>query len=258
MPMETKEEAQAFKMLALCNSDRFPDAHVCRLKVSFVTIDSPVECPWDVTKEFHAYSVKLGHTSSSCRLSRSSELYLLRSAVTSFTDPRFTAIESPYTELDVAYAHNRQSFLRAIEAGEPTAQYILPPRKVDSGWPARFRTEALNADVPDAWARNVSSRKMIPKVYQVSGAGMAEVNGLYEFDGKRDGVPMWRNGSIILARFGGEHGLGSWFISKDTSMMWGHDDLSNSGDYYMGPRDANGKQPPLEGCPIPKHSQTYV
>jgi hypothetical protein len=58
------EEGQSFGMLRLCTADKFPDAHVCRLKVSLVTMDAPVQCPWDLTHEMHAYLLKLPHTSA--------------------------------------------------------------------------------------------------------------------------------------------------------------------------------------------------
>ena len=79
----SKEEAQTFQMLSLCSNDMYPDAHVCRLKVELVTMDSPVKCPWDLTKEMHRYLLKLPHTSAGCRLARKEEMQLLGRCVTS-------------------------------------------------------------------------------------------------------------------------------------------------------------------------------
>jgi len=131
----SSEEGQSFKMLALCNGDRFPDAHVCRLKISLVTLDSPISCPWDVTKEMHAYTLKLNHTSAACRLSRMEELQLLSECITELTDPRLSLKPVKYTEYEACTCGNRQRLLRALEGGGTgKVQCILPTRKKDQGW----------------------------------------------------------------------------------------------------------------------------
>ena len=45
------EGLSIFKAFSRTNSDRHPDAHACRLKISLVTIDSETESPWDLTTE---------------------------------------------------------------------------------------------------------------------------------------------------------------------------------------------------------------
>ena len=67
-----------FDMLGTANSDTHPNAHACRLRISLVTIDSPVECPWDLTKECSKYIVKIAHVSSVCKLSFEDEIQLVR------------------------------------------------------------------------------------------------------------------------------------------------------------------------------------
>lgn len=45
----TKEERKIFKALRESLRDCHPNAHAARLKISLVTIDSPVVVPWDLT-----------------------------------------------------------------------------------------------------------------------------------------------------------------------------------------------------------------
>ncbi len=45
----TKEETKIFKSLRESLRDCHPNAHAARLKISQVTIDSPVKIPWDLT-----------------------------------------------------------------------------------------------------------------------------------------------------------------------------------------------------------------
>ena len=69
---------QIFSILGTANGDAHPDAHACRLRISLVTIDSPVQCPWDLTKECSRYISKLSHVSAICRLRLDEELQLLQ------------------------------------------------------------------------------------------------------------------------------------------------------------------------------------
>jgi len=47
------------------------------LKISAVTIDSPVKCPWDLTKQMARYVTKLPHVAVTCHLPHEEEIQLL-------------------------------------------------------------------------------------------------------------------------------------------------------------------------------------
>ena len=117
-----------------------------------VTIDSPVRCPWDLTKEMSAYLTKLAHTSATCRISCGEELHLLESCVTSFADRRVEpAPHAKFTQFEVAMCNNRKAFLASIaHGGMKEVSYILPDRSKGSGWPRTYHKAALNAEVPAA------------------------------------------------------------------------------------------------------------
>ncbi|GAB5371987.1 hypothetical protein AAMO2058_001626900 [Amorphochlora amoebiformis] len=73
----TTEQAQIFDFLKEAASDRHPDSHACRLKISLVTMDSPISLPWNVEREMDAYITKISHVSAACRLTKAEELLLL-------------------------------------------------------------------------------------------------------------------------------------------------------------------------------------
>ena len=53
-----------FEQLAQTVTDAHPDAHACRLKISLVTMDSPMQSPWDLTREAYNFIAKLAHVSA--------------------------------------------------------------------------------------------------------------------------------------------------------------------------------------------------
>jgi hypothetical protein len=183
------EEKYIFQCIGQANGDCHPNAHACRLKISLVTIDSPVEPPWNLTKEMAAYVTKLSHVSATCRMSHAEELQLLEQCITdgthahtltfgsaprlpvltrpspccprgfvlpslrlfvSVTDPRYD--EKIYTEYEVTLVKNRLYFIRAYVEGRPNTQVFLPPRFQDSGWPFYSDVSALDA-TPRDWAQ---------------------------------------------------------------------------------------------------------
>ena len=82
------EEAAIFSALK-DNFDAHPDAHACRMKISLVTADSPMQPGWDLTHEVSRYITKLSHVSAHCRLSHVEEAQLLQDCILSVSDPRF-------------------------------------------------------------------------------------------------------------------------------------------------------------------------
>lgn len=66
------EEAQIFRELGLI-TDRHPDAHACRLKISLAVADSPIECDWDDRAEYGNYCNKVSHVGARCRLNDDEE-----------------------------------------------------------------------------------------------------------------------------------------------------------------------------------------
>lgn len=73
----SSEESQIFEQLGYLADDFHPDAHACRLKLSLVTMDSKMECPWNIPAELDAYLSKLPHVSAVCRLTLTEEKVLL-------------------------------------------------------------------------------------------------------------------------------------------------------------------------------------
>ena len=114
------EENTIFQVLGRSNSDGHPDAHACRLKITYVLLDSPVSVPWNVTRQMSRYITKLGYVSAVCRLTLPEEMALLETCVKSSSDPRFYDAETGkplYSEYEVCIVRNRQAFLQAILTG---------------------------------------------------------------------------------------------------------------------------------------------
>lgn len=114
------EENMIFKALGRSNGDGHPDAHACRLKITYVLLDSPVPCPWSVTRQMSRYISKFSYISTACRLGLEEELALLETCVMSSSDPRFydSVTGNPlYSEYEVCLVRNRFAFLRAVTAG---------------------------------------------------------------------------------------------------------------------------------------------
>jgi hypothetical protein len=51
------------------------------LKISLVTIDSPVVPPWDLTKQMSRYITKVSHVSATCRMTHYEEYQLLEQVI---------------------------------------------------------------------------------------------------------------------------------------------------------------------------------
>ena len=68
------EELNIFGSLGRLQNDCHPDAHACRLKISLVTMDAPVNCPWDLTSQCSKYISKLSHISAVCHISFEEEI----------------------------------------------------------------------------------------------------------------------------------------------------------------------------------------
>jgi hypothetical protein len=113
------EENMIFQALGRLTSDGHPDAHACRLKITSVLLDSPVVCPWNVTRQMSRYITKLSHVSTACRLALADELAILQTCVCSSQDPRFYDVETGkplYSEYEVCIVRNRRNFLTAMHS----------------------------------------------------------------------------------------------------------------------------------------------
>lgn len=82
-----------FDMLKQLNKDAHPDAHACRLKISLVTMDSPIRQPWSVTGEYHNYLNKIEHVSAQCRLNLEQELQVANHIMKCPPLPSITKVE---------------------------------------------------------------------------------------------------------------------------------------------------------------------
>ena len=144
----TPEEAHSLAALASPknSTDAHPDAHACRLKVSLVMLDSPVELPWDLSAELSSYVRKLPHVSANCRLSEEEEATLLRHCICDPADRRFDpSLHSVYSTL---LTKNWRAALRARRAardGEAASCAIeLPPRPDEWRWCYQWQPEVLD------------------------------------------------------------------------------------------------------------------
>lgn len=145
------EERMTFQTLGRSNGDNHPDAHACRLKISYVTLDAPISCPWDLTRQCSRYITKLTHISLVCRLSLDDELELLQHCVCDSNDPRFfNAKGQPlYSLYEVTIVKNRKHYLQAMLANppQPVAAVFSVPRPQGSRWPVDRNYTALGLDV---------------------------------------------------------------------------------------------------------------
>lgn len=146
----TKEEKRIFKTMRESLRDCHPDAHAARLKISLVTIDSPVVAPWDLTLQMARYVTKLPHVSVTCHMEHDEELQLLEHCITEPSDQRFN--EKIHTVYDVVLTKNRDLYLNALSRGEQSALCVTVPRTHDSGWPHRMDMTALSTS-PDDWKK---------------------------------------------------------------------------------------------------------
>ena len=140
-----------FQTLGRSNSDNHPDAHACRLKISSVTLDAPIACPWDLTRQCSRYITKLKHISLVCRLSLEEEYELLQHCVCDSNDPRFfNAKGQPlYSLYEVTLVKNRKHYLKAMFAEPPQAVAVVftVPRPTGSMWPVQRNYTALGMEV---------------------------------------------------------------------------------------------------------------
>jgi hypothetical protein len=90
--------------------DEHPDAHACRLKISLVLLDSPVNLPWDLSLEMAGYVHKLAHVTAECQLRPEEELALLKHCVCDPADERFD--EAKHSAYLVCLCKNRRTELR--------------------------------------------------------------------------------------------------------------------------------------------------
>eukprot|EP00750_Incisomonas_marina_P014138 INCI17609.11.p1 GENE.INCI17609.11~~INCI17609.11.p1 ORF type:complete len:5029 (+),score=1065.32 INCI17609.11:298-15384(+) len=103
-----------FTELARTLDDAHPDAHACRLKISLVTMDSPMTSPWDVTAEAAKFINKVAHVSATNQIEFDEELQLLE------TDRVVKERQSPlfnnkiHTDYMITLVFNRLHCLRAI------------------------------------------------------------------------------------------------------------------------------------------------
>jgi len=144
----SQEEQHIFDTLGSANNDFHPDAHACRLKIALATIDSPVVCPWDLTKQMSNYVTKLAHVSTTCRLAHREEQQLLEYCICDVSDARFDPRK--YTIYEITLVKNRKLYLAALALGSPTAPAYIVPRARDSAWWRYTDLSALDAD-QSAW-----------------------------------------------------------------------------------------------------------
>lgn len=145
----SKEENHIFQSLSRASSDFHPDAHACRLKISAVTADAPVVCPWNLTREVSRYVLKLNTVSQVCRLSLEEELLLLEQCVCDDLDPRFYHPETGaplFSVYEVTIVKNRKYFLAALFAHKPTCDVFNVPRPAGTRWPVHRNLASLMLD----------------------------------------------------------------------------------------------------------------
>ena len=124
--------------------DSHPDACACRLKISVVMLDAPLELPWDLSVEMAAYLFRLEHVSADCLLTPEEELTLLKKCICDAADRRYD--KATHSPLGVALCKNRRTALRArvvhqrgaadgaLPLGAEPACTIELPRRGDDKW----------------------------------------------------------------------------------------------------------------------------
>ena len=75
----TAQERQIFDVIGTIKDNYHPDAHACRLKLFFVTFgcNDVMPYPFDVEKEYVAYTSRIRMVSSYCRLSPDEEIFII-------------------------------------------------------------------------------------------------------------------------------------------------------------------------------------
>ncbi len=136
----TQEEKQLWAQLQTLMADADPNSHACRLKLSLVTADTEMVCPWSVATEIAGYVTKLSHISTACRLTFAEELQVFS---------QVTGLSEQLT--------NRKRQLKALEEGKRQVSLVSPrrlewpdfdPPGQDRSWFARSET------IADIFSRN--------------------------------------------------------------------------------------------------------
>lgn len=130
-------------------SDAHPNAHACRCKISLVTIDSPVTCPWKIHKELAKYISKLSHVSATCRLNEDEEKQLL------------AMCDGPQAPEII---RNRRAYLDALDRRREEAPVWLPRREACDRWTGHV-DRSIFATTPQDWA-NLSVTYAPPAMLQ--------------------------------------------------------------------------------------------
>lgn len=168
------EEDVIFQCLGRLDGDNHPDAHAARLKIALVIFDSPVSCPFDLTRQCSRYIQKLPHISAVCRISHAEELELLETCVCDSSDVRFfdpRTGKPRYTLHEVTIVKNRKYYLRALLAGKTSAETFLVPRGAGTNWPADRNIAAVMMDESSFMSLEVQYSAPT----QLSGAAVLEV-----------------------------------------------------------------------------------
>ena len=171
------EEKMTFQTLGRSNSDNHPDAHACRMKISSVTLDAPISCPWDLTRQCSRYITKLTHVSLVCRLSLEEEYELLQHCVCDSQDPRFyNAKGQPlYSLYEVTIVKNRKYYLKAMfaEPLQTVSVVFTVPRPTGSRWPVERNYTSLGMDAESCASLSLEVQYAAPA--QLSGHAYTSV-----------------------------------------------------------------------------------
>ena len=106
----SREEDQILQFLSCEKNspDSHPDASACRLKISLVLLDAPLQLPWDISLEMADYLFRLEHVSADCLLTPEEELTLLKRCICDVADKRCST-EASRTPLGVNSVKRRGS-----------------------------------------------------------------------------------------------------------------------------------------------------
>ena len=143
------EEDMLLQALGRSNSDCHPDSHACRMKISLVTLDAPIQCPWDLTRQCSRYITKLTHVSMVCRLTLEEEYQLLKQCVCDSDDPRFynSKGQPKYSLYEVTLVKNRKYYLEALLTTRSSqAEVFTVPRQKGTRWPVDRNMSAVMMD----------------------------------------------------------------------------------------------------------------
>ena len=175
------DESLIFEQLKLLSNDVSPDAHACRLKISLVTVNSDLKCPWDPSIEMLQYVSKLSAVSANCRLSIDQELFLLQNLVDTSLNYKLS---------------NRQQYLRALS--DCTGVMLI-------AYPSRPTLEQEFDKVVDKTCLSADQESFLGKFENINYRRPPELNGL----GAVTLINKWMTNGIRLK--GGSDDLGFLF-----------------------------------------------